>query len=423
MNKKAGSAQEIVALVCQEPYRIFFPLGILIGILGVGHWGFYAAGWIPAYSGLFHSLMQMHGYMACFILGFLMTAMPRFSSTPHATGKELVSVLLLMLALVGFLFAQLWILAETTFMVLLLAFTRFAVVRIAKRNSKQGPPSEFVWIPIAILHGLVGNLILILFQSGFIPAWFGDIGEDMATQGFVLAIVSGIGGFMAPRLMGLFQPPPVEACDCCAVKKANEEKKRRTLVHLALGGLLFLSFWFETEAFERLSHGLRALAVTGVFLWTRSLPRFPRSNAFYAKLIWISLWMTALGLWLTAFFPAYEKTTLHFTFLGGFSLMTFAVATMVVLTHAGEAGRLQKPIFALQVVALGMIAALVLRIAAAFMPDLFFLLLGTAALIWIFSGISWLWFIAPRLLKSQEAGEFERQHEEMKQRIQTACAE
>lgn len=417
MNEKAVHRNPI-ALICEEPYRLFFPFGILIGILGVGHWWFYAAGWSPSYSGLFHSLIQMQGYMACFIIGFLMTAMPRFSSTPHATGKEILTVFLSMTALVGFLFARLWVLAEVSFIVLLLAFARFAVVRIARRDKNSQPPCEFVWIPIALLHGIVGAAVLILFQLGLIPAWFGDIGEDMTTQGFVLAIVAGVGGFMAPRLMGLYEAPKVEACGCCAVKKAKEEKRRRTFFHLALGGLLFLGFWFETESMERVSHGLRALVVTGVFFLTRSLPRFPRSRAFFSKLIWVSLWMIVLGLWLTAFFPAYEKTMLHFTFLGGFSLMTFAVATMVVLTHAGEAGRLQRPLFILRFTALGIVVALSFRIVAGFIPALFFQLLGFAAVSWILIGAGWLCFIAPKLLKAQKAGEFERQHEEMKRRVQ-----
>jgi uncharacterized protein involved in response to NO len=359
--------------------------------------------------------------MACFIFGFLMTAMPRFSSTPHATGRELLAVFLLISAIVGFLWAQLWILAEISFILLLLNFVRFAVVRFSKRGQgeKHLPPSEFIWIPIAVLHGIVGSLVLILFQSGLIPGWFGDIGEDMATQGFVLAIVSGIGSFMAPRLMGLYEGPKLG--ETCTPEQLIQAKKRQVWIHFILGALLFLSFLFETETMERISHSLRALVVTGVFFFTRSLPRFPRSRAFFSRLIWVSLWMVLIGLWLTAFFPAYEKTTLHFTFLGGFSLMAFAVATMVVLSHAGEAGRLQKPLFILKLIAFGIVGALGFRIAAVFVPDLFFLFLAVASIFWILIGVSWLCFIAPVIFKASDPETFERQHEEMKQRLQVGC--
>jgi uncharacterized protein involved in response to NO len=420
MNKKARSAQEIIALICQEPYRLFFPLGVLIGVFGVGHWWFYAAGWSPSYSGISHALIQIQGYMTCFIFGFLMTAMPRFSSTPHATGKEVLVISLLICSVTGLLTARFWIAAEISYICLLAAFARFALVRILKRDKKSSPPVEFVWIPIALLHGIIGASIFILFLFGVIPAWFRDIGEDMVTQGFVLAIVAGVGGFLAPRLMGLFQAPKVQGSDCCSIKKANEEKKRRVLVHLALGMLLFLSFWLETETMEYVSHGLRALVVTGVFFLTRSLPRFPRSQSFFSRLLWVSLWMVVLGLWLTVFFPAYEKTTLHVTFLGGFNLMTFAVATMVVLSHGGEAERLQRPLFIFQLIALGIALALTFRVAAVFYPEVYFKLLAIAAIAWIFMGVSWLCFAAPRLIKIPEIGAFERQHEEMKQRIQ-AC--
>ena len=145
-----------VSIVCDEPYRLFFPLGILIGFIGAGHWLFYTVGWSSSYSGLFHSLIQTQGYMICFVIGFLMTAMPRLSSTAHASIREVGSAFLLICAIVGFLAVHLWIWAELGFIALLLAFVRFAFVRISRRNPSHVPPVEFVWIPIAILHGLVG---------------------------------------------------------------------------------------------------------------------------------------------------------------------------------------------------------------------------------------------------------------------------
>jgi len=79
----------MLKVICREPYRLFFPLGILMGTVGISHWLFYALGWMKSYSGFFHSSIQILSYMNCFIIGFLLTALPRFTGAKHATKNEL----------------------------------------------------------------------------------------------------------------------------------------------------------------------------------------------------------------------------------------------------------------------------------------------------------------------------------------------
>ena len=75
--------------VRREPFRVLFPLGILCGILGVGHWLLYALHWASASSSFFHAGVQTWAYLYGFIAGFLMTALPRFASAECATSREL----------------------------------------------------------------------------------------------------------------------------------------------------------------------------------------------------------------------------------------------------------------------------------------------------------------------------------------------
>ncbi len=407
-------------MFASEPYRLFFPLGILIGTIGAGHWLAYWLGWVDSYSGFFHASIQMEGYMACFVIGFLMTAIPRFSGTSSASLKELVTFFVLTCAIVFFLFRYLWIPAELCFTLWLLSLARFIFVRVKKikradGSSKTSPPIEFVWIPIAILHGILGSVVLIFYQLKMTPVWMGDVGEDMAFQGFILAIVAGVGGFLAPRLMGRFEM--VKPSEVCALEEVARRKKRSLSVHLTLAVLFFLSFWLDMPGREAWAHGLRALVITAALVWSRALPLPPRTPDFFVKLLWISLWMVPLGLWLTAFFPAHEKGMLHFTFIGGFSLMTFAIATMVALSHGGESAILRRPLLVLRIVFTGVILTLGFRVAAGFYATLFFPFLGLAASVWILVGASWLCFIAPRILRIPEGDPFERQHEEMKERV------
>ena len=60
-----------------EPFRLFFPLGILASFLGVLMWPAFFQGWIPFYPLEAHARMMVLGFGACFITGFLGTAGPR----------------------------------------------------------------------------------------------------------------------------------------------------------------------------------------------------------------------------------------------------------------------------------------------------------------------------------------------------------
>ena len=71
------------------PYQLLFPLGILLGIVGVSFWSLYAIGWIDTVPSSYHIDLQIQGFLLSFVLGFLMTALPRFSKTWPAKRWEL----------------------------------------------------------------------------------------------------------------------------------------------------------------------------------------------------------------------------------------------------------------------------------------------------------------------------------------------
>src|SRR6266571_166000 len=64
-----------------DPYRIFFPLGIVLGAMGVSIWPVYYFGLTEGYSGRAHAFVQTDGFLYSFIVGFLLTAVPRFTGT------------------------------------------------------------------------------------------------------------------------------------------------------------------------------------------------------------------------------------------------------------------------------------------------------------------------------------------------------
>jgi len=398
-----------------EPFRVFFPLGVMLGCLGVGHWLVYAIGWSNAYSGFYHASMQIGAYMSCFIVGFLLTALPRFSSTTPASSLELVLALGLMAAQVAGLWMGQWLIAEGCLAGLLVLLATFAARRFTKKRASVTPPTEFVWLPIALALGLVGTGLLMLVQAGGAPAWLMGVARPMIQQGFLLGTVLGVAGFMAPRLMGrdvLLVTP-----DGTRPETALAIRRRRIRLHGLAAVVLASSFLVEGLGAIRLAYVLRAMVVTAEFAWTTRFYRLPAAPDGYVKLLWVSIWMPLLGLWGAGLVPRYRIAMLHLVFLGGFSLMSFAVGTMVVLSHTGEGQRLRQPLWVLRVVGLGVAGSLIARLVAEARPTWFFPWLGVAATCWIVAGISWLVFIVPRVTRPLAPGAFEQVHEEAKRRL------
>ena len=398
----------------REPFRLLFPLGTLFGLIGVGHWLAYTLGWIQSSSGFYHASIQISSFLPCFIFGFLLTALPRFAGTTPASSLELVVVLALFLAQPVLLSLGAWVAAEGCFVALLLALAVFAGRRFASRRSGIGPPTEFVWIPIAILHGLIGAGLLMAGQLHLAPVWVVAVGKPLLQQGFVLGIVLGVGGFMAPRLLGR-EALPVTPVGVDA-ETARRIRARRIRWHLAAGAVFFGSFWLEGGGWIRPAYGLRASVITAEFLWTTRCYRPPRLPDGYLRLLWLSLWMIISGFWAVVLAPRLRVAAVHLVFLGGLSLMVFAVGTMVVMSHAGEGARLRQPLWIVKVVGAGVSLAVLLRLGADMMPRHFFPLLGAASLAWLIAAMGWLAFALPRVLRSLPDGEFERLHDEAKQR-------
>ncbi len=390
------NSKRTLTVILNEPYRIFFPLGMIIGLVGIGHWLFYSLGLRSTYSVYFHSFLQMHVFLGCFVAGFLLTSIPRFSGARHATLPEVLAILLLLLIQLVFLSTGVWLGAALCYIAFLLSMGCFIVVRFRKEKVRE-EPTEFVWIPMGIFHGITGTIIYAAARLRWAPAWMLEVGEEMTELGFIFCVVLGIGGFLAPRLLGR-QKLLVRPIEGHSLEKISKIRRRRMAVHLMAGLILFVSFWLEGLEARVLSFTLRALVITAEFVWTGSLPFPPRTEGAHAKLLWLSIWMVAAGSWVLVFFPDQEKTMLHIIFIGGFSLMIFSVATVVVLSHAGEAARLHHRIWTLRVVLVAVLSALTCRIIASYFPEQYFSILAHASAFWILAAISWLILAVPKLL-------------------------
>ena len=128
-------------LVRAGPYRIFFPLGVLAGLIGVGHWLFWSMGWVKESHSFFHAMIQIEGFLTCFVAGFLMTAFPRFLGAPTAALWELLLSFGLELSVIILLIEKRFAAAEISYLGVILSLIVFCLRRLPKAN--KVPPGFF----------------------------------------------------------------------------------------------------------------------------------------------------------------------------------------------------------------------------------------------------------------------------------------
>ena len=132
-----------VSLWRREPFRIFFPLGVLLAWIGVSHWLLYATGVAATYSCRFHGLVQMQAFMMAFAIGFLLTALPRRTQTPPVARMEMVALVAALVVMAGAAIAEHWVIAETAYAALFALLIEFALRRFMKGAGKE---ARKIWL-------------------------------------------------------------------------------------------------------------------------------------------------------------------------------------------------------------------------------------------------------------------------------------
>ncbi len=377
----------MLALCCQEPFRLFFPLGLLCQFVGVSHWAFYYWGWIASYSGYYHSFVQIQLYETAFVVGFLAMALPRFWEAPSAQiGEIAVATALFFLAAVAALTGY-WTVARGAYLVLLILFATFLCRRFFQRQDHL--PPVFIFIPLGLAAGIAGAAMAIWPLS----PWVG-LGEALLTQGMLLLLLWAVSGYLGPRLLY------GERAEAATVGGAA----RRQRVALVLFGVALLGSFCIEVAWSVLWGRLLRAALLGGYLLAMGFYRLPqrRHAPLYALLF--ALWCAPLGTLLAALWPAAQTGALHVLFLGSFGLATTAISSRVISAHCDAEQAWSGEHSPLGRVFLLLVLALVLRLAADGWPAHYFALLHAGALLWIGGQVLWTLRFVPLLGRVEEEG-------------------
>jgi hypothetical protein len=88
-------------------------------------------------------------------------------------------------------------------------------------------------------------------------------------------------------------------------------------------------------------------------------------------------------------------TLIHIVFITGFTLLTFTVATRVVLGHSGQSDKFALPLKSIAIMAGLFVLAMATRVSADWMPELRMSHYAYAALAWTGAALVWAIYILP----------------------------
>lgn len=368
-----------------EPFRVFFPLGIVASAVGVLLWPAYFAGWVSYYPIEPHARWMVIGFGGCFITGFLGTAGPRLlGSDPWCRFEtflhfSMAVVVMTCLALnrIGMAdgIAGFWLLGVLVSLIL----------RVLVGRRDVPPPG----LPLAVL-GLLGAIISafalsmdgVLTNSSSLRSFF----RLLYFQGLLWLPILGVAPYLLPRFFGRKS------------RHAFDDSLQlptgwlRPFIESLLAGLLMIaSFAVEAWIDARSGMGMRCgvvalhlvLSVPGLACWSRV-------NGLGLALRWV-LPCSLAGWSLAAVFPPLRVGSLHLMFVSGVGLLILAVATRITLGHSNRHDRLASPLRWFHAIwALTLLAAAT-RLTPEFVPKVRVSHYIYAALLWVGILAFWWW--------------------------------
>ncbi|MGB6220295.1 NnrS family protein [Haloferula sp.] len=369
--------------LAEEPFRLFFPLGLLASAIGVLLWPAVFAGWIDYYPLEAHARWMVIGLGGCFITGFLGTAGPRLLGTRPFHRAELLLHLALSLAVMVALGVNRITTADGLTGIWLISLLASLLGRFLFARQDVPPPG----LPLAVL-GIAGAATAAIILGLGIPTSLAvhQFLRLLYFQGFLWLPILGVAPYLLPRFFG--KPSPHSFDESLTIPAGW---MRPFLESLAAGLLLIASFALEAWGHGRAGHILRAVVVTlhlarsvpGLFAWGKV-------NGLGLAVRWVV--PCAAGGWLLAVaFPHLRVGGLHLMFIGGAGLLMLAAATRVILGHNNRHDRLSSPLRWCHALWAMVLFTAATRLTSEFIPKVRVSHFIYAALMWLFVLLFWSW--------------------------------
>lgn len=373
-----------------EPFRIFFPAAVGVGLVGVGLWPLYALKMTDYYPGVSHARLMAYGFFGGFIVGFLGTALPRMLSSFALTAGEAGLSLGLYLTMAGAYMRSKTVLGDELFLVWVGFFALGGVVRFWRRNDT--PPPGFVLVILGLLCAAAGAALAIA-DADADEARFAELQHLLSYQGFVLFPILGVGAFILPRFFGM-----PSSHDMVESRQPAAGWLRKAGAALGVAAVILISFIIEAAGWHRVGPAVRFAAALGYILVEIPVFRAPAVKNAFSGSLKVAFALLLAGFAWGVVYPGHRVALLHLTLVGGFAVVTFVVATRVIFGHSGNLALMSQPSRWLWVALGTMWFAMITRISGDFMPKIRISHYAYGAAVWIIGVMIWAWKVLGKVV-------------------------
>ena len=382
-----------------EPYRILFPLGGFISVIGVLLWPLFVAGWLTRYPGLIHARVMVEGFVFCFVAGFLSSALPHMLEVKGLSLRQtfllaglILSVTLIHLA--GFTVAGDVLFAVTVPTLLLLVVRRWP-------ERKDLPPPGFALAAVGLFAGWTGSMLLALSDWLLFSPFTHVLAKLLLYHGFILFPVLGVGAYLLPRMVGV----PNRHLIVPKSSAVSPSWKRRAGFMLGCGLLLVVSFGLEAAGSVRFGYVLRSVVAVICLLSEVPLYRARRITGSIPQALTIAAISILIGLIIIAVFPLYRMSYLHVVFISGYGLLILNISARVMLGHSGQGALIYARSAASKWITGLVLLAMTTRVSADLLLRMQLTHYAYAAITWIVVITLWLIVYGPLVMEAPNQSE------------------
>ncbi|EKD42685.1 MAG: hypothetical protein ACD_73C00060G0002 [uncultured bacterium] len=380
--------------IMKDPFRLYFPMGLIFGFWGMLVWILFFFQQMP-YPGLNHADLMVMGFYTHFALGFLMTAIPRFTGTQTASQMEIgAGFLLISFSLLCFarfdLFSH-WV--HVIYFLEICFLIQYFLRRLSKR--KSNPPPPFFFLFVGLFCAFTGGLVLLLQEHGLVSPVFNP--KAFIYYGWTMAPMLGLGSVLVPKIIGYSQ-----ASILPLNHGANADLKKPYII-MGFLSLMFLvsqlgAFWPQVRGFVY----LRQIVVTVVLVLFWTIYKMPPNKGYMAKGLWLSAWCLLIGTWFSVIDDAHRIHDIHLYFVGSISLMISCIATRVIVAHGNYPQTDETSSKFLLFAIIFILLAALTRVIAIWTQS-YFVHLAVAAGIWILGYLLWTLKYGPKIFSMRDS--------------------
>jgi uncharacterized protein involved in response to NO len=365
-----------------EPFRLFFPVALIAGLLGVLVWPLVFWGWMERSPIQVHTRLMSLGFFGGFVFGFLGTSVPRLLKAPPFRALESIPLLGFHLLASGFYFLGEIPLGDGIMTLNACLLVALLLRRVALR--REAPAPGFLMVIPGFISVLVGLGLASLnrrYQWGYEADLLIRL---LMYHGFVLLCLLGAGGFLLPRFLrlGLRRMYGAE-------KEGNPIWRRSALITLLVGFSIMASYILDMMGHSQVGVSLRSALVVAYLFWEMPLERLRFSILGVDWILAFGLLCLPVGILVAGWFPSFRVGLSHLELAGGVGLVTLGIATRVVFGHTGNRQKLERFHPWLSLSAVLMILGIGVRIGGDLAPELSIKLYTYGALFWLLGGLLW----------------------------------